>query len=80
MRLTSETAILKAQGPLGKRKDRRIISRGSHRGVPPAALASHHLILTPVNQQPIHSGSLLPSSTLPRPSVPWDYGYPFKMV
>ena len=36
MRLTSETAILKAQGQVGKRKDRSIISRGSHRGVLPA--------------------------------------------
>ena len=36
MRLTSETAILKAQGRVGKRKDRSIISRGSHRGVLPA--------------------------------------------
>lgn len=33
MRLTSELVILKAQGPAGKRKERSIISRDSHKEV-----------------------------------------------
>ena len=81
MRLTSETVILKAQGPVGKRKDRSVISRYSHEEHPPWGLC----LTSPnfearIRQQSIHSGSFLPSSTLPRPSVHQDLDYPFKTV
>lgn len=51
MRLTSESVFLKAQGPVGARKERRIISRDSYvggGGILPGVFASNHLILRPI--------------------------------
>lgn len=49
MRLTSESVFLKAQGPVGARKER-IISRDSYMGdILPVVLASNHLIPRPIS-------------------------------